>query len=123
MKRRITSTYPHPTKYLAGRLVLTPGSNLVEEADLAEAKKESRFRQQLDSGKVKDDGWFVDLLAAQLREDLGSVTSEMILPITIEEANALASEFATEPAIVRHLRNIAERGGVKRVFANALGEG
>jgi len=120
-KRRITSNYAWPTKYLGERLRLTPGVNRVEEQLLAEAKtKDPRLSSQIMAGKVVDGGYQVDWIRDQLKADPTALTALEVNAIGIDEARALVKQFTANHAALARLADLAERGGISRVFRSAL---
>ncbi len=119
-KRRIRSTYPHPTKY-GDRLRLVPGINRVEEELLDTLRKEDpRFANQFVAGKLVDDGYQVAWISGCLSEDPDGLTTLEVNAIGVEEALALVGEFKNDKAALSQLATLAEKGGISRVFREAL---
>jgi len=119
-KRRIISTYPHPTKY-GDRLRLVPGVNRVEE-DLLDAlrREDPRFANQFVAEKLIDGGYQVEWIRDRLSDDPAALEASEINAIGVEEAKALVGEFHEDRAALSRLVELAEKGGISRVFREAL---
>ncbi|GEM_PF-5118030 len=120
-KRRITSTYSHPTNYLGGRLRLIPGVNRVGEELFTEAKRDGRrLTDQIVAGKITDDGYQADWIAVQLINDPAALSAVEVNAIAVEEAKALVGQFKDNGPALQVLAKLAEKGGISQVFRSAL---
>jgi hypothetical protein len=122
MKRRVISNYGYETHFNGGSLTLRPGLNLIEETEFdAALRGDPRFRQVVDTSRVENSGAYVDWLKDLVTTAPESVTVKNVAALSVDEAQALVRAFKTNAGALQVLAGFAERGGVRAVFAAALG--